>query len=167
MLAELARRAVPDFSARWALKKNSKGDSSLRGTGSGGLPRPSSSESVVGGEGSWLGPVVDGFFWLGESGAELVLARKLGIGSAEGAGEWWKVAPANAGIWLGGKDGLWRSLLTLFPLARPGDAAPFLLRPLCECFRCFEFVVCEFCAAKASPAASFCGVLGLSEYTWR
>lgn len=53
-----------------------------------------------------------GLFRLGESGAEAVLARKLGIGRADGAGEAWKDAPANADIIGGGpleKEGLWRS----------------------------------------------------------
>lgn len=50
-LAELARR-VRAFSARSALKKNSSGDSSLRGTTGGKLDESFSSESVDGGEGS-------------------------------------------------------------------------------------------------------------------
>lgn len=96
MLSELARR-VRAFSARSALKKNSRGDSSFRRGGAGGLAESFSSESVVGGEGSWLGPV-RGRFWLGDvSGADVVLAKKLGMGKADGAGEWWNVAPAKAG----------------------------------------------------------------------
>lgn len=136
MLSELARR-VRAFSARSALKKNSNGDSSFRG-GAGGLAEPLSSESVVGGDGSWLGPV-EGRFWLGDVwGADVVRAKKLGMGKADGAGEWWKVAPAKAGPCAGGNEGLCRSLELTWLLAPLGEDAPFLLRALWEVrLRCF------------------------------
>jgi hypothetical protein len=91
ILAELARRAL-SFSARSARKKRSSGDSSramseTRGRCFG----VGASESVGGGEGSWLARPVP--LSPGESRA---LARKLGIGRDEGAGEAWKVAPAKA-----------------------------------------------------------------------
>lgn len=91
MLLELALR-VRAFSARSARKKNSRGDSSVRGTdvGLGGL---ASSDSTDGEERPCSG--LDVTFGLGESTSALL--KKLGIGSAEGAGDAWKVEPAKMG----------------------------------------------------------------------
>lgn len=84
VFAELARRTRA-FSALSARKKNSRGDSSLRRTGSStGLH---SSESVREGESRALTP--------GES--PLGRPKKLGTGSAEGAGDAWNVEPAKMG----------------------------------------------------------------------
>ena len=70
---------------------------------------------------------------------DAVRARKLGMGKAEGAGEWWKVAPAKAGPCAGGNEGLCRSLeLAWWLLAPLGEDAPFLLRAFWEFrLRCF------------------------------
>lgn len=133
--AELARRAL-SFSALSARKNRSSGDSSrvslsMRALFTGvGL-----SESVGGGEGSGLKGLVRGMM-PGESGTDF--AMKLGIGSEEGAGEAWKVAPAKAateGILaeaeLGG--GVLRA-----PFMVPGEAVWFLDRFLLppRCFDC-------------------------------
>jgi len=124
MLAELARRAR-SFSALSARKKMSRGDSCL-------LPSPDSkrccgvgaaSESVAGGEGSrvvWSVSCTEG-----ESKA---LDKKLGIGSEDGAGDAWNVAPAKAAAAIGFEfvvcGGVVRPCL-----AGPGDET-CLARPL-------------------------------------
>jgi hypothetical protein len=93
VFAELARRAF-SFSALSARKKTSSGESSL------GAREPEArvigvgaSESVAGGEGSSLSTRARGRR-AGDSAT--ARAKKLGIGSEEGAGEAWNVAPANA-----------------------------------------------------------------------
>lgn len=92
ILDELALRAR-SFSARCARKKISSGDSCREISGSTKrlLGVGAASVSVAGGDGSRLPRLVS--FKLGESKP---LAKKLGIGSDEGAGEAWKVAPAKA-----------------------------------------------------------------------
>jgi hypothetical protein len=56
-----------------------------------GLYGVGTSESVAGGDGWGMMPL--GFRTIGDSLDDF---RKLGIGRSEGAGEAWKVAPANA-----------------------------------------------------------------------
>lgn len=88
MFAELARRPSA-FSARSARKKNSKGDSSLRGIGlSAGLP---SSESVRGDDSLADSVVFD--LSIDESAPDSL--KKLGSGRADGAGDAWNVEPAK------------------------------------------------------------------------
>lgn len=96
MLAELALRAR-SFSARWARKKISSGDSSRASSvGRRRCCGVAASESVAGGDGSPLMRLV--FLTPGESSA---LARKLGMGNDDGAGDAWNVAPAKAGAAMG------------------------------------------------------------------
>lgn len=91
--AELARRAL-SFSALSARKKKSSGDSSRVSLSTPDLfTGVGLSESVGGGEGSGLKSLPGGAT-PGESGTDF--AMKLGIGSEEGAGEAWNVAPAKA-----------------------------------------------------------------------
>ncbi len=91
-MAELALRAR-SFSARSARKKKSSGDSSRAiSVGKRRWWGVGASESVAGGDGSL--PMRPVSCTEGESRA---LARKLGIGREEGAGDAWKVAPAKAG----------------------------------------------------------------------
>jgi hypothetical protein len=95
MFAELARRAF-SFSARSARKKISSGDSSREGSAALDLGAGVGiSESVGGEDGSWLTGCLEPAA-PGESGVDLAI--KLGIGSEEGAGEAWNVAPAKAAI---------------------------------------------------------------------
>ena len=91
MLAELVLRAL-SFSARSARKRISKGDSARAACDTVAGCRVGVSESLVGGEGSWL--TLPESLNPGESVPDL--ERKLGIGSDEGAGDAWNVAPANA-----------------------------------------------------------------------
>lgn len=77
------------FSSRWARNMKSRGDSRCWRAET-GLYDVGSSESVAGGEGWEMKPL--GWRTSGESLDDF---KKLGIGRSAGAGEAWKVAPAN------------------------------------------------------------------------
>lgn len=145
--AELARRAL-SFSARSARKNTSKGDSSLVI-----LPRAGrccgvgASESVAGGEGSSF--VRSVALIPGESRA---LAKKLGMGNEEGAGEAWNVAPANA-VAVVLDIPLWGGVV-LPPLNGPGDGAACFGRDLFADRGGFDFelLFCSWDAGLSVPA---------------
>lgn len=155
MLAELALRAR-SFSARSARKKKSSGDSS-RTMSVGRRQRwgVGASESVTGGDGSLpMGPLS------GTAGESSALARKLGIGRDDGAGDAWKVAPAKAGaIALGANIVCGGVVRPCF--AGPGDVTCFA-RSLTP-FRGLLGLGWLGCVAGAGLfEADFCGVAGLA-----
>jgi hypothetical protein len=154
MLAELERRAR-SFSARSARKKKSRGDSSLAGLDSDDICcGVGGSESVGGGEGSWLRRPESR-----RPGESIALARKLGMGSDEGAGEAWKVAPAKAAAAGGLAAPMFGGVLRPF-FTGPGDVATGLDRGLLPVRALFlEWTGCDPGAGLFE--ADFRGVYGL------
>jgi len=146
--AELARRAF-SFSARSARKNMSSGDSSRATLGAGdGWAGVGISASEAGGDGSWLSPPPS--CGIGES--VLSLAKKLGMGSDEGAGEAWKVAPAKTEAEVGlGPAVCGGERRPVF--AGPGEVETFFGRGL---LRFFLFDL----EGGGLPGADFCGVAG-------
>jgi len=135
----------------------SSGDSSrVVREAEGCAPGVGTSESDAGGEGSWL--TFPEFFSAGESAADL--ARKLGIGREEGAGEAWKVAPAKAAaiVDFGPAD---CGGVLLPGLAGAGEVLTFLGRDLL--FRLADLVLWATDAGGAGlPESDFRGVAGES-----
>lgn len=152
-LTELALRAC---SLSYALNKKSIGVSSrvARVTGAdwGGL---ADSESEAGGESSLMVPLT-----LGES--VMALPRKLGIGSDDGAGDAWNVAPAYAAADEGILDVAESGGVRRPGFAGPGDVETFFGRPLLV-FLLFDFELAGKDAAGAGlPTFDFMGVAGKS-----
>lgn len=111
------------------------------------------SESVAGGDGSRLTRLVSRT--LGESSA---LARKLGIGRDEGAGDAWKVAPAKAGAAMG-LDAIVCGGVVRPCFAGAGDETCFA-RALLPPFRGLDLVWLGCDDGAGLFEADFCGVNG-------
>lgn len=133
----------------------SKGDSLARGAddeyGIG------ASLSVVGGE--YRGSLARAFL-AGDSLEDL--ERKLGMGSAEGAGEAWKVAPAKAAAGIPDFIEPRRAVGVLLSACASGETCAALPFPPLFLFRCFEFVWAEdWLLGAGDPESALLGVCGV------
>lgn len=113
-------RKFRSFSSLCARNIKSSGDSFILGTDD-GRNGVGTSPSVAGGDGSWSAALPSA---TGDSPEGL--ERKLGMGRADGAGDAWKVAPANAVLMPGLIEadrcgGVWRPYCV-----ESGDGGTFL-----------------------------------------